>query len=617
MLEYDKYLYFDGTFENAYKFFGAHIIRDNKNVQTVFRVYAPFAKAVNLACEKNFFNGSTHPLTKDEIGVWSITFNEDLEWMMYKYEIIAQDGTKVQKTDPYGFYSEYRPGTASKVYDIDHYCWNDSKYINNRKKPYENAVNIYEMHLGSWMRHPNNTYYKYNEMVPKLVDYLKDHNFNYVEFMPVYEHPLDMSWGYQGGCYFSATSRFGVPKDLMYLIDKLHQANIGVIFDFVLGHVIKDQSYLYKFDGTHLYEYDDEFRRENKEWGTANLDFSKGHTKSYMLSAFHFYMEYFHVDGFRIDAVSNLLYYLGNKDNGINNEAISFIRQISASLAFSNPSIIFSAEDSSAHANVTGDPSTGAVGFNYKWNMGFMNDSLKYFKLDPIYRKFHHNLLTFGIMYTYSEQFILPYSHDEVVHMKGSLINKMPGDYNFKFQQLKLLMTLLYTYPGKKLVFMGGEFGQFSEWNFDKELDWSSLMYESHQKYNYFFKQLTLTYMSNKALYVLDHDPKGFKWIDANNAEKSIYSYARFDKTGNPIVVILNMTPEPYENFIIGVPKAGEYETLLDSTQKEYYGWEWQKQLSFSSIDGKYNNLDQHIKINIKPFGAYILKYKKGSAKKS
>jgi 1,4-alpha-glucan branching enzyme len=606
-----KYLFFEGHYENAYEYFGAHLIKDNKNtiIGCTFRVYAPNAKEVHLLCELNNFFGTDFPLKKDEVGVWEITINKNVEWMMYKYEITGADNKKVAKTDPYGFYAERRPGTASKVYDIDAYHWKDEAYLKQKTPVYNKPVNIYEMHLGSWIKKTENEFFSFSELVPSLIDYLEVNNFTHVEFLPIYEHPLDMSWGYQGGTYYSVTSRYGVPKDLMYLIDCLHQRGIGVIIDFVLGHIVKDSSYLYNFDGTHLYEYNDTFRRENVSWGTANLDFSKGITRSYMLSAFHFYLQYFHVDGFRIDAVSNLLYYLGNKDNGKCNEAITFIQDISRSLFKKDTSIIFSAEDSTDFAHVTGDANLGAIGFNYKWNMGFMNDTLKYFEKDPIYRSHHHHNLTFGMMYAYSEQFILPFSHDEVVHLKGSLINKMPGSYEDKFQQLKLLMTYFYTFPGKKLLFMGAEFGQFSEWNFQKALDWSCLDFPSHQQYAHFFKTLTYTYKNNPQLWELDHNPKGFRWIEADNASKSIYIYLRYDSSDKPLLVILNMTNQCYDNYNVGVPDEGYFKMILDGTKPEFFGYEVVSQDVFKTSKGCYDNQYHYISINIKPWACYILKF--------
>ncbi|MDR2867443.1 MAG: 1,4-alpha-glucan branching protein GlgB [Acholeplasmatales bacterium] len=611
--EYLKNLFFAGKAEEFYHYLGAHLLRDGQNniISTIFRLYAPHAKKVSLLCELNNFTGNQYPLSKDEIGIWEISFDRNLEWMMYKFQITTSDNQVLEKTDPYGFYAEARPGTASKVYDIDGYKWNDYQYLSARTPAYQKPLNIYEMHLGSWIRKSQDQFYSFNELVPSLIDYLELNNFTHVEFLPIYEHPLDMSWGYQGGTYYSVTSRYGTPKDLMYLIDQLHQRGIGVIIDFVLGHIVKDASYLYNFDGTHLYEYEDAKRRENIGWGTANLDFSKGITKTYMLSAFHFYLNYFHVDGFRIDAVSNLLYYLGDKSQGRCEEAISFIQDISRSLFAKDPSVIFSAEDSTDFSHVTGDANLGAVGFNYKWNMGFMNDTLKYFELDPIYRKFHHHNLTFGMMYAYSEQFILPFSHDEVVHLKHSLIGKMPGTYEEKFQQLKLLMTYFYTFPGKKLLFMGAEFGQFSEWNYEKALDWSCLDFASHQGYAHFFKSLTYLYKTQSSLWKWDFDPRGFSWVEADNAQKSIYAYLRFSDDDEPLFIILNMTNQHYANYRFGLPIAGDWEMMLDGTKEEFFGYSRPNIKYYSTKKGSYDNQDNYLEIDVYPWACYILKLTK------
>jgi 1,4-alpha-glucan branching enzyme len=395
----------------------------------------------------------------------------------------------------------------------------------------------------------------------------------------------------------------------MYLIDKLHQHGIGVILDFVMGHIIKDSSYLSNFDGTYLYEYEDQFRRENFVWGTANLDFGKGITRSYMRSAFHFYCEYYHVDGFRIDAVSNLLYYLGNKDNGENKEAIHFIQDLTTSLFAKDDTLIFSAEDSTAFNKVTGKVSEGAVGFNYKWNMGYMNDTLKYFALDPIYRKFHHHLLTFASVYNWSENFIMPFSHDEVVHMKGSLINKMPGNYQDKFSQLKLLMLYFYTFPGKKLLFMGGEFGQFDEWHYESALSWSCLRYESHQQYNQYFRDLTKLYLESPQLYALDHERQGFRWIDADDVQRSIYSYLRFGPDEqDPYLVILNMTPVGYEHFGQGVPFDGVWEVIFDGTKTCYYGYGQNMSLPITATSELTVGQPYRMTFDLRPFACLIFR---------
>lgn len=603
-------LFFQGNQDELFTKLGSHLVKDvNKNIiKTTFLVYAPHAKKVYLLTEKNGFSEKDEMTKISELGFYYIEFNENLEWMMYKYKIYDQNNETHYKSDPFGYFNELRPGTASKVYDINDYVWHDEKWIKNKKKIYQEPLLIYEMHLGSWQQKYGN-FKSYGELADDLIKYLKKHHFTHVEFMPVYEHPLDDSWGYQGTGFFAATSRYGAPKDLMYLIDRLHQANIGVLMDWVLGHICKDAHGLYKFDGTHLFEYENEFLRENLDWGTSNLDFSKGITRSFMHSALNFWIDYFHIDGFRIDAVSRLIYYLGDESRGVNFDAVNFIKQLGLSLFKKDDRILFMAEDSTSYPKVTHPIDQGGLGFNYKWNMGFMNDTLSYFKTDPIYRKYEHDKITFGMHYAYSEQFILPYSHDEVVHMKNSLLEKMPGNLNDKLSQWRLLMTLFMTHPGKKLLFMGQEFAQRKEWNFKTEIEWTLLAYEEHQKANAFFIDLAKIYKNNKAFYKYDHDPVGFEWLVVDDSNQSLFSYVR--KTERTMyVVILNMTPNYHEFYEIGVPKKGIYEEILNSSNIKYGGSVLEKQI-LESLDEPKLKFDYHIKPKIAPFSAMIFKYKK------
>jgi len=607
----DLYFFDQGKLADAYRLFGSHLIRDKKGkiIATRFTVYAPNAKAIKLICSYNNFEGWKHELTKiDPYGVWSIEIPENLEWNTYKYEVYTQDGRVLYKADPYAHFSEVRPANASKVYDIEGYEWHDDVWMYTKPKPYDKPVLIYEMHLGSWKR-KYGQFIKYNELVEDLIRYLKDNNFTHVEFLPVYEHPLDDSWGYQGTGFFAATSRYGVPKDLMYLIDRLHQAGIGVLIDWVLGHINRDEHGLYFFDGTPLYEIEDDFQRENIVWGTANLDFSKGPTKSFMLSALSFWVKYFHIDGFRIDAVSNLYHHHGNPEHGENKPAIDFLKQLSHHLFGLDDRLLFMAEDSSTHPDVTKPVDAGGVGFNYKWNMGFMNDTLNYFKKDPIYRKWHHHNITFGTTYAFSEQFILPYSHDEVVHGKGSMLTKMPGDYFQKFANYRALLTLWMTHPGKKLLFMGQEFAHFAEWNVNRELDWNLLDFPAHNRFNRFFKDLGQVYHYHQEFHKYDHDPKTFEWIDADNTRQSIYSYIRWGKNEHS-VIILNLTPNVYHHYEVGVPMEGVYEEILNSDKEEYYGSNQYNGLPLETINDPRHKFRQHIKVTLGPLTGLILKYK-------
>ena len=437
------YFFNQGKLYDAYRYFGAHLQKDDSGrfIGTLFTVWAPHAKKVSVMGEFNDFRSDVHNLEKiDDTGIWRLFVPEASNWQRYKYVINTWDGRTLYKVDPYAFFSGERPEQMSKIYDLEGYQWNDVSFMKKRTKrrPYTKPMNIYEIHLGSWMLKPGGTFHKYNELVDLLIPYLKEHGYTHVELMPIMEHPLDQSWGYQITGYYSATSRYGVPKDLMYLIDKCHQNDIAVILDWVPGHINRDEHGLYFFDGQPLYEYEEEWKRENFVWGTANLDLGKGEVQSYLISNALFWMKYFHVDGFRVDAVSNIIYYLGDPSKGVNEGAISFLRNLAKEIFAYHPNALLIAEDSSAHPKVTHPVDQGGLGFNYKWNMGWMNDTLRYFEKDPIYRKYHHDNITFGLSYAFSENFVLPLSHDEVVHGISSLVDKMPGDYWLKFANYRL-----------------------------------------------------------------------------------------------------------------------------------------------------------------------------------
>ena len=597
---------------NLHRWMGAHLLKDDLGTiyATQYTVYAPNAKEVRLISSFNNYEGWKNVLTKiHHMGFFRIEIPGNLEYETYKYEIHTQSGRVIYKADPFAFYSEVRPHTASKVYQIEGYSWNDSDWLYTKKKSYEEPLLIYEVHLGSWKR-KFGQFIPYNVIVDDLARYVKEQGFTHIELLPVYEYPLDDSWGYQGTGYFSVTSRFGSPKDFMYFIDRMHQEGIGVIMDWVLGHICKDAHGLSFFDGTPLYEFNDKDRRENVTWGTDNLDFSKGITRSFMLSALTFWMDDFHVDGYRIDAVSNLIYYLGNKQKGVNQDAINFIRQASYHLFGKDDRILFMAEDSTDFPYVTHPVDTGGIGFNYKWNMGFMNDVLKYFKEDPIHRKYHHDQITFGLVYAFNEQFILPFSHDEVVHMKGSLVNKMPGDYFQQMANWRLLLTFWMTHPGKKLLFMGQEFASFSEWAFQKELDWNLFDFPAHQQANRYFKDLAQVYKNHPALYQYDHHPQGFEWSVVDDREQSVFAYIRRSEK-ETLVIILNMTPNVHEFYEIGVPYAGRYEELLNSDKEIYFGSNQFNGVQLKTVKGQKNQFNYFIKPKIGPLTGMIFIHKK------
>lgn len=596
----------------AYNFLGSRLNKDEsgKIISTTFSIYAPNAKEVRLLTSHNNYEGWKHVLTKvHPQGFFSITIPENLEWATYRFEIHLHNGEILYKSDPFAYYAEERPNNASKVYDIDGYKWQDQKWSKEKKHVFNEPFLIYEVHLGSWKKN-GDSFYKYNEIVDNLLTYVKAHGFTHIELMPIYEHPLDDSWGYQGTGFFAATSRYGTPKDLMYFIDRCHQEGIGVIIDWVLGHINKDSFGLSKFDGSFLYEFENETLRENTVWGTSNIDFNKGISKSFMLSALNFWVDYFHVDGFRIDAVSNLIYHLGNKDMGENTGAINFIKQISMHLNAKDDRLIFSAEDSTDYPYVTAKVEENGLGFNYKWNMGFMNDTLSYFKQDPIHRKHHHGKITFGLVYAYNEKFILPFSHDEVVHLKGSLLNKMPGNYEQKFANYRLLMTLWMTHPGKKLLFMGQEFAHFDEWNFRKSLDWNLLKFPMHDSARFYFKDLAKIYKTNKALYKYDHEPQGFKWLAHDHYDSSVFAYMR-QADDEVVLVVLNMTPNFYEEYEIGVPFEGVFEEIINSDKDIYAGNNQYNGEVIKTHKEKRGEFDYHIKIKLGSLTGLVLKLKK------
>ena len=616
MTELDLYLFNEGKLKEAYKHFGAHLVYDDSGsfLGTRFRVFAPHARIVSVVGEFNHWDSRTHVLEKeDEYGIFSIFIEGLGEWNRYKYCIITSYGQTIFKADPYAFFSDDRPETSSKVYNLDGYVWHDQQYIEERKNknPFEEKMSVYEVHLGSWMTKPGGAFHKYNELVDFLIPYVLEHGFSHIELMPVAEHPLDESWGYQGTGYYSATSRYGVPKDLMYFIDKCHEAGIGVILDWVPGHICKDAHGLYMLDGEPLYEYDDVKIKENEVWGTVNLDLGKGVTKSFLLSNAYFWMEYYHVDGFRIDAVSNIIYYLGNMHVGTNYGAIEFLKNLSYAIKEQDHSVLLFAEDSTAYPNLTTNVLDGGIGFDFKWNMGWMNDTLKYFEKDPIYRKYHHDLITFGLVYTYSERFILPLSHDEVVHGKKSLVDKMPGDYWQKFANYRILLGLQFTHPGKKLLFMGGEFAQMHEWKDKEELDWFLLEYPLHKRANKFVRDLIQVYNHHKCFYELDHYPRGFRWIDQTNYDQSIFSFIRQGKEDNELaIVILNMTPNAYESFFLGVPKKGTYEEILNSDKDLYGGSNVYNGMPLVSMDFDNHGFSQSLEVKVAPLSITILKYR-------
>lgn len=615
MNEPDRYLFHEGKLYEAWRHFGAHLERDEsgKVLGVTFSVYAPHARICSVVGDFNGWDSRMHVMEKtDPTGIYSLFVPEVAEWSRYKYCIVTNSGETLFKADPFAFYADIRPESSSKVTELAGYEWHDTAYLDNRRQgsSFQKPMAIYEVHLGTWMRKPDGSTHQYNEIIDRLLEHVIAHGFTHIELMPVIEHPLDESWGYQGTGYYAATSRYGSPKDLMYFIDRCHQKEIGVLMDWVPGHICKDAHGLYLFDGSVLYEYVDPKIRENEVWGTVNLDLGKGITRSFLISNACFWIEWFHVDGFRIDAVSNILYYLGDSRIGENQGAIAFLKQLNQAVKAKDPSVLMIAEDSTTYPHLTDPVENGGVGFDYKWNMGWMNDTLTYFSKDPVYRKYHHDQMTFGMMYAYSEKFILPFSHDEVVHGKKSLIGKMPGDYWQQFASFRAMIGYQYTFPGKKLLFMGSEFAQMAEWKDSEELDWLLLGFPMHEKANRFVKDLGQVYRHHKALYERDHEPEGFQWIDANNQSQSVFLFARYGKKANDcLVVVLNLTPNAYPDYRIGVPYEGTYEEILNSDKAIYGGSDLYNGVPVRSIPLSLHHQSQQLQIQVAPLSITLLGY--------
>lgn len=614
----------------SYKRLGAHIVEKDGEEGVRFRVWAPNAQNVSVVGDFNEWNGKNHAMEKDnDTGEWLLFIKGLKEGDIYKYEVKKLHGDIVLKSDPYGFYHEVRPDTASVVYNVFDYEWGDVGYRRGKRrhKMYEGPINIYEVHLGSWKRKKDGTFLTYRELAEDLVKYVADMGYTHVEVMPVVEHPYDGSWGYQATGYFSVTSRYGEPKDFMYFIDQCHQNGIGVILDWVPAHFCKDTHGLAKFDGTSLYEYFNETRSENYQWGTLNFDVGRPEVASFLISSAMFFLEEFHIDGIRVDAVSSMLHldfckedgeWVENEYGGRENlESIEFLRKLNETVFKSNPNTLMMAEESTNWPLVSSPTYLGGLGFNYKWNMGWMNDILEYMETDTIDRKWHHNLLTFSIMYTYSENFLLPLSHDEVVHGKKSLLDKMPGDYWQKFANLRLLYGFMIGHPGKKLLFMGGEFGQFIEWKYDDELDWFIKDYDLHEKIHLYTRKLNEFYKEQKALWQLDLDPIGFEWIDANNSEQSVASFIRRGKKDEDLLVIVcNFTPHTYLDYEIGVPYLGEYEEVFNSDRTEFGGSGVINEDIIIAQEQEIHEMENSIKIKVPPLGVTYLNLKKKKDKK-
>ena len=604
----EHYLFHRGEYRQAYEYFGAHPNRSS----TIFRIWAPAAKSVAVVGDFNNWNAREEDYCQKitNEGIWEVEIKKVKKGAIYKFQIETSWGQKILKADPYAFYSELRPQTASVVNGIPKFRWGDKKWLNNREIGYAKPINIYEVHLGSWKKKEDGTYYNYREIAELLVEYMLEMNYTHIEIMPITEYPFDGSWGYQATGYYSVTSRYGTPEDFMYFVNYFHKNNLGVILDWVPGHFCKDAHGLYRFDGSACYEYEDQNLGEN-EWGTANFNVSRNEVRSFLVSNLYFWIKEFHIDGVRMDAISNMIYH---KDGVSENRAsIEFLQYLNQSLHENHPDIMLVAEDSSAWPLVTKYQADGGLGFDFKWNMGWMNDTLKYIEQDPFFRKSHHGKLTFSFMYAFSENFVLPLSHDEIVHGKNAILNKMPGYYEDKLAHVKNLYSYQMAHPGKKLNFMGNEFVQGLEWRYYEQLEWQLLKDNKGSKdiQNY-VKALNTLYLEEKALW---HDGQNaFEWIEHENIDENMLIFLRKDPdTDDFIIAVFNFSGKDQDKYPVGVNLEGEYECILDSNEKRFGGSYQGRKRNYKTIKGAWHNREQYIEVKIAKNSTIFLKHKKGN----
>ena len=604
----EHYLFHRGEYRQAYEYFGAHPNRSS----TIFRIWAPTAKSVAIVGDFNNWNAREEDYCQKitNEGIWEVEIKKVKKGAIYKFQIETSWGQKILKADPYAFYSELRPQTASVVNGKPKFRWADKKWLNNREIGYAKPINIYEVHLGSWKKKEDGTYYNYREIAELLVEYMLEMNYTHIEIMPITEYPFDGSWGYQATGYYSVTSRYGTPEDFMYFVNYFHKNNLGVILDWVPGHFCKDAHGLYRFDGSACYEYEDQNLGEN-EWGTANFNVSRNEVRSFLVSNLYFWIKEFHIDGVRMDAISNMIYH---KDGVSENRAsIEFLQYLNQSLHENHPDIMLVAEDSSAWPLVTKYQADGGLGFDFKWNMGWMNDTLKYIEQDPFFRKSHHGKLTFSFMYAFSENFVLPLSHDEIVHGKNAILNKMPGYYEDKLAHVKNLYSYQMAHPGKKLNFMGNEFVQGLEWRYYEQLEWQLLKENKGSKdiQNY-VKALNTLYLEEKALW---HDGQNaFEWIEHENIDENMLIFLRKNPdTDDFIIAVFNFSGKDHDKYPVGVNLEGEYECILDSNEKRFGGSYQGRKRNYKTIKRAWNNREQCIEVKIAKNSTIFLKHKKGN----
>ena len=619
----DQYVFGQGTHYEIYKKLGAHFCKKGKKEGVFFAVWAPNAKEVYVIGEFNDWSESASPMERlGEGGIYAAFVEDVKEGQMYKYLLVLSDGRRLYKADPYGNYAEMRPGTASRVFDLNHFKWTDKKWMTEREKKDMNQepMSIYECHIGSWMKHPDGTedgFYNYREFADRIVEYLQEMPYTHIELMGIAEFPFDGSWGYQVTGYYAPTSRYGTPDDFRYLIDLLHKNDIGVILDWVPAHFPRDAHGLSEFDGTCLYEHPDKRLGEHPDWGTKIFNYSKNEVRNFLIANALFWIREFHIDGLRVDAVASMLYldygkqagqWVPNKYGGHENlDAIEFFKHLNSVIHGAHPGVMTIAEESTAWPKVTAEPEDGGLGFSFKWNMGWMHDYCEYMKLDPYFRKDNHYRLTFAMSYNSAENYILPLSHDEVVHLKCSMVNKMPGYEIDKYANLRNLYTFMFGHEGKKLLFMGQEFGQEREWSEARELDWFLLKEPFNKGMKDYMSALLNIYKKSPCLYEIDNDWLGFEWMNADDTERSIYSFVRRTKDGKQhMLFVINMTPVAYPKYKVGVPMNTQYKLLLNSDDKKFGGNGNKMPKTIKAKKGLCDNRDQYIAFPLPPLTAVI-----------
>ena len=621
----DRYLFNSGTHYRLYDRLGAHGTTIDGFAGTMFRVWAPGARRVSVIGDFNSWDGRVHQMRSlENSGIWEIFIPGIAENELYKFEIRTQYRDLLTKSDPFQFYGELRPKTASIVRSLDHYSWNDSQWLEKRRsiKPYDQPASMYEVHLGSWRRDPGDPerFLTYKEAADLLVPYVKEMGFTHIELMPVMEHPLDESWGYQVTAYYSVTSRYGTPDEFMYLVDLCHQNEIGVILDWVPAHFPADAHSLARFDGTALYEHEDPRQGAHPEWGTLVFNYGRKEVSNFLIANALFWFDKYHIDGLRVDAVASMIYldysrkqgeWIPNCYGGKENiDAIEFLRHLNSIIYDHYPNVMMIAEESTSFFGVSKSAEVGGLGFGFKWNMGWMNDTLNYISKDPLYRKFHHNALTFSLYYAFSENFILSISHDEVVHGKGSLLGKMPGDLWQKFANLRLFFLLQWCHPGKKLIFMGSEFGQWSEWYCKTSLDWHLPEHEArHKQLQNFVRALNHMYLDNPSLWQVDFTYDGFQWLDFNDVDNSVIGFARIGlEQGDHLVCVFNFTPQVIYNYKMGVPAGVSYQEIFNTDLHTYGGSNVLNITPLDTVHEPFGFAPNHVKLNLPPLGGIVLK---------